>query len=304
MFREFVRHFILALAVLCTTTLHLHAQDNQCTVNGCGPGGVLGKLIPNKYQGYFAQCEFKNACDKHDKCYSNCMKCSSWYGTERCKEKSCWFSWENTFKSQCDEQLYTDISLANQGNRVCDGFASVYKAAVKLLGCNFYYGQKFSRDKQLQFQKNFDALMQYYEFHRRNDIPLDRKSLDAVIDQLSRSPAVEKNIFDFSIRKGAPTLSVEAFDMGTAGAPKPAPETLAKGVRISRYINGIEVTNMIDDSATFAARNVPASRQPFDLKIELDLKQGTGPTASEKFDYETFRDLRQLKDLDKLAPGR
>lgn len=300
MLRLFASRMAAVIVFLCVFNVDSHSQDNQCRVNGCGPDGSLGKLIPDKYRGYFVQCEFKSACDEHDKCYSNCLECSSWHGTDRCKDKSCWLRFGNTFKRQCDEQLYKDISLANNNNTVCNGFAAAYEGAVKLLGCGYYYGQTFTLEKQLQFQRNFDALMQYQEFLQKNKIPLDREPLAVFVDQLSQSPAVKENAFAFSVRNGSPTLSLEEAAAKPQSTLEKLQKPLSGGVKIRRYINGVDVTNMIDNSDTFAAENLPKRQQAFDVKIELEFKQGEGPAVLDKSDYKTFRELRELKDLDKF----
>lgn len=126
-----VRQFLLAACVLLCTDAH--AMDFS---NGCGSGWNQ-PVVPDSPMGY----EFKDACDKHDNCYSRCMKGGTSFGTtEKCDQTS---AVKETRRQICDEQFDQEIARicsTYPTEKICRLLGKIYFVAVRLGGSGSFDG--------------------------------------------------------------------------------------------------------------------------------------------------------------------
>ena len=124
------------------------AEQHRCTVNGCGPDGFFGALIPNKVAG----CKFKKACDAHDVCYSKCLVCHPFHTDATCH------GYENKQKRRlaCDTAFKDEMLAQNKSTRICRLAAEAYYVAVRKYGENLHRGVDPPSDRdKAEFEKLF-----------------------------------------------------------------------------------------------------------------------------------------------------
>lgn len=100
--------------------------------NGCG-STFSSKWVPDK----LGNCDFKAACDEHDRCYGKCLKGGVLTGTERCLDPQ---KVKDTRRLQCDKNLQEDIKKNNNGS--CEGWAWFYGFVVKKAGGGSFNGME------------------------------------------------------------------------------------------------------------------------------------------------------------------
>lgn len=126
-------------------------QANGCdsnyapiAVNGCGPGGVIGLVVPDSFE----HISFSQACNKHDACYST-------LGSER---SGCDFDIEADILEACAEGRVhwrawcsdnpadgvTNSGCVQEMDYQCTGRAAAYRGAVASLGLNFFQAAQAS----------------------------------------------------------------------------------------------------------------------------------------------------------------
>lgn len=130
----------LAVA-LCLAHFHASAQDSippGMRTNGCGAANSWSsKLVPN--DALLGFCQFKQACDAHDRCYSRCLEGGVLFGKAECNDAP---GSENSSRRRmvCDAALGTGIMLHNKDKRVCSFYASLYQWAVERFGESSFSG--------------------------------------------------------------------------------------------------------------------------------------------------------------------
>lgn len=118
--------FLLAVPALAQTPPAL-------VTNGCG-AGRFAFLVPNGT--LLSSCQFKSACDSHDRCYSRCLA-----GGELAGNSSCGVAQAKALRRQvCDVALQDDIIADNASKPVCSMYAAIYRFAVQLMGERFFNG--------------------------------------------------------------------------------------------------------------------------------------------------------------------
>ncbi len=133
-----IRCLSFTILVICTLVGHggeAKAQDPVAPgleTNGCGAkNGWSSKLVPNGT--FLSKCEFKSACDKHDRCYSRCLEKGNLYGKPECKDARGSLAKESRRKI-CDVALQADILTGNSGKPACSFYSAFYRWAVQTFG--------------------------------------------------------------------------------------------------------------------------------------------------------------------------
>ena len=139
-----IRCLSFTILVLCTLTWHGGEAKAQAPVapgletNGCGAKNGWGsKLVPNGT--FLSKCEFKPACNNHDRCYSRCLEKGDLYGKPECKDARGSSAIENR-RQICDVDLQTDILKGNSGKPACSFYAAFYRWAVQSFGEGHFSG--------------------------------------------------------------------------------------------------------------------------------------------------------------------
>jgi len=99
------------------------ARHSTCSVtssakpgpNGCGPGGWIGKLVPDNIPGFV---KFHNSCDWHDTCYGN---------------------WSKHKRGYCDGHFYNLMKDSCFGVYDCPICDSLGSCGIALPGCDARY---------------------------------------------------------------------------------------------------------------------------------------------------------------------
>lgn len=100
--------------------------------NGCGAKkGWSSKLVPNGT--FLSKCQFKPSCDKHDICYSRCLKGGDLYGKPECLDARGSLAKESR-RQICDVALQADILTGNTDKPACSFYAGFYSWAVQTFG--------------------------------------------------------------------------------------------------------------------------------------------------------------------------
>jgi hypothetical protein len=122
---------------------------HTCPVNGCGPDGWFGIVVPNEVAG----CNFKRACDAHDLCYAKCLPCHSFsdsplcYGLDNKKAR----------RKECDASFKQSLTKAAGSSTTCLIAADAYHFAVRKLGNSFHRGEPPTKDEADEFKQAFEA---------------------------------------------------------------------------------------------------------------------------------------------------
>lgn len=98
--------------------------------NGCGPKG-WGWLVPDKMP--ISDCNFEEACRKHDLCWGKCLPGGLFAGLPMCNDPVS----KKQRQKRCDEKLKRDIKVENGQRTICSVYASIYKLAVSAGGVFF-----------------------------------------------------------------------------------------------------------------------------------------------------------------------
>lgn len=131
----------------------IKTQNPTTTVNGCGSGWNVW-VVPDSIP--ILNCQFRDACNKHDICYGKCegsnapecayLRCKSGgdlYGSDQCRtDLALLRSWTDSQarKATCDHNLGDTIVSANPGRFVCGALGIVYRKAVKEWGGSAFSG--------------------------------------------------------------------------------------------------------------------------------------------------------------------
>lgn len=104
-------------------------QAAAAAVNGCGPAGWKGKLVPDTY-GY---ANFNPACNWHDACYAP---------GSRLARATCDTTFRNQLYTECD-RAYPKVPSppGRDGNANCKNAANIYYTAVRKFGAQYYKGE-------------------------------------------------------------------------------------------------------------------------------------------------------------------
>ncbi len=222
------------LAAFLVAASSLAAAENQCKVNGCGPDGVIGRLVPNHF---FHQCEFKTCCDSHDRCYGRCLDCGDLHGKPECKDGAK----RKARRAVCDNALYDDINRLNANRRLCRGFAFAYWTAVSFAGDGYFYGLVMSAEAEAKFRKDFNAALKFYEFEQARGRSAELEEAKSAIKLLSRLEGIEKNEVAFRKLGDRGLLAIESRDfLSSPRVELPG----ARAVEKQNLLNGVDVTKM------------------------------------------------------------
>jgi hypothetical protein len=263
-----LRYVLLCICVLLPASTA--SAQNQCTVNGCGPDGFIGSLVPDRF---FRLCVFKECCNSHDKCYARCLDCGDLHGSPACSNASA----RAARKATCDEALYDDINRLNNNSRVCKGFAYAYWVAVRMAGDGYFMGRVLSLQAKAKFRSDFDAALAFYEFKSARGQTEDLAQSRIAIAALSRLDGIEQNKLSFEKSDGQGALAVESrsFPRDVRVTP-PGEQPLKK----QKFLNGLDISRM------------EYNGQRFELDDALP--------ALEAPDI----DIRSLQQIEKFAPLR
>lgn len=152
---------IVALALLAApaaaqtqTPAGAAATAHSCPVNGCGPDGFFGMIVPNRLAG----CRFKAACDAHDVCYSKCLPCHTFSNSPLC------YGLDNkqARRTECDDDFKKRLLSDNPGSLVCRTASEAYYRAVRQFGNSSHRSirpsnEKLTADRSAAFKRAFEA---------------------------------------------------------------------------------------------------------------------------------------------------
>ena len=210
----------VALVVLATSTISISAYaacgkaTNSCQVNGCGPDGLWGKLIPDSI---WRTCRFASACNKHDKCYSRCQKCGDLFGCPVCGYSRTRINGKVVFdkaakerKARCDSKFERDIIKDNEKSWftwLCKRAADRYAAAVRKRGGGYYNGYEPPPDVVREIRGEFQALDRLWNYHKTHPGSISLSEIDKKLDKYWSNPDRGVGYLKFKLEKGKPTLS-------------------------------------------------------------------------------------------------
>lgn len=110
--------------------------NNAQQPNGCGAKGIQGYLVPDST--LFTKCQFQNACNHHDVCYSRCLPGGDLEGQPTCDDEFA----KLARKTSCDIVFYNTITEDNDDRFVCKVYAGIYKFAVVNFGTGNFFGKE------------------------------------------------------------------------------------------------------------------------------------------------------------------
>lgn len=147
-------HLSIRAALLLLTIFFFDVSPSaaqQCLPNGCGPQGFFNYVVPNR----IAHCKFKDACDAHDICYSECLSCSPTWQRAVCSGA------ENKKKRKiaCDVNFRDKLTEQNKGSRICAAFVRAYYLAVVSMGESWHRGKPPDDEAAEQFKATFEDEM-------------------------------------------------------------------------------------------------------------------------------------------------
>jgi len=218
-------------------------QAAQCMANGCGPGGWLGTVVPNK----IASCSFKAACDAHDLCYSRCENCGDLFGRPECIG-TC--EQKKDRKDRCDRDFYDMMVGANGGRKHCVLAAKAYYLAVSYRGCTYFRSTREARFDRESFQTDFEAILQWLE---ENPDEADQDTAALALTRLSTLNASERNRITSDGRR-------LAIAEGTAAGPRMSRRIDGATV----LLNGINVSGLMIDGKPFELDEVRQKHRELD----------------------------------------
>ncbi|MFV5215139.1 hypothetical protein ACLIIZ_15585 [Azonexus caeni] len=155
----------------------LHAEVQ---VNGCG-SGWNSYLVPDRIRPL--ACEFKAACDRHDRCYGacenvsqvekpqceylRCQKGGDLHGQDECDGTrfNALRSAAMARKDICDSNFYADLVTLNPNRPQCRVFSWLYPFAVKVLGASAFIGidgtvtAAFSEEQKQAYADAINAML-------------------------------------------------------------------------------------------------------------------------------------------------
>jgi hypothetical protein len=137
-------HVFLVTLFIGLAAATAHATEPGQTVNGCGPDGILGRIVPNRIR--IMGCELEKACNGHDICYGRCLQGGDLFGNFTCKDTEA----RKQRRAVCDDALYSSINVANVNRIVCRAAASVYRSFVQAYGEAYFFGiapPKYSKEE-------------------------------------------------------------------------------------------------------------------------------------------------------------
>lgn len=184
------------------------ATEPGQTVNGCGPDGILGRIVPNRIR--VLGCELEKSCNAHDICYARCLLGGDLYNNPTCKDDEA----RKRRRQSCDETLYSSINAANGNSIFCRTAASVYKGFVTAYGASFFFGiapPQYEKEElyrapishvevELMFaltipleeklKRNYEAAEAFAAYAERASLP--EQEIDTALDAMATN-AMKKN---------------------------------------------------------------------------------------------------------------
>jgi len=208
---------ILFLVVSCAWwTLPAAATEPGQTVNGCGPNGILGRIVPNRIR--IVNCELEKACNAHDICYGRCLQGGNLNGNPTCKDEAA----RKVRRLACDDALFASIGAANDNRLACRAAARLYKSFVRAAGSRFFFGIRaasYAKEELYRVPKDFidgggfaiefgvqvegkldknyaatDAFVRYAESHPGT---LTKAEIDAALDSIEANAMRQNTILVF-----------------------------------------------------------------------------------------------------------
>jgi hypothetical protein len=216
-----------------------------CPANGCGPQSWRVKCIPDRFLG----CNFREACDKHDVCYSQCAACGKRHDDNVCRVAT----ERKKLRSVCDGAIERDIARINRGSVLCAGFGWIYKWAVQRFGESSFAtraleaarGPTTEGARAEAIKREMEAIADYAANGGR-EIDLERlRRIDPAMEALIEADRAFENRFTTRLESGEVKLEF--------GRPaRPARESTRSILRTPEgrsmekreYLNGIDITHM------------------------------------------------------------
>ena len=234
---------LLAISTVPTTTY----AKNTCVLNGCGPSGWWGNVVPDSVAG----CNFRQACDSHDTCYSRCAKCGD---LKKAGSKKCNGSCEEkrARKDSCDLNFHEAMIAGNPNSALCKVAATAYYLTVSYRGCSYFRGVKGTKSNRKKFQKDFEAILSWLQ---NNPEAAARKKTEIALRRLSQIDASDANrLHEHGGRLGA---VAEGLGSATRGTPK------SSGPRV--LMNGLDITRLKIDGKPFNTGVAKQKNKNFNL---------------------------------------
>jgi len=230
---------VLLLSLVAETALAEHRAP--CAVNGCGPGTWRMKIVPDRFLG----CEFKNACDNHDRCYGQCMACGPRHDDNVCRPPG-----RPALRDQCDTQLEADIDAANNNTWYCNGFGWLFWLGCHRLGEPYFGGTNALRMALAQqseeaiatVKADIEAILDYTDYRQDNPQAAEKlRNIKDAIKVLARADQRLENRFVTRTEVGRKTLIFEAKRL----PPQTTIQSKDKRLFVERRLLGeIDITNM------------------------------------------------------------
>jgi len=233
----------LVLTLTVATNAYGQAKD-QCKPNGCGPGGWLGTIVPNRV----LTCNFVDACNNHDICYSRCESCGPLFGRPEC-EGTC--EQKRARKDRCDVTFYDEMIGGTNNKVLCKTPALAYYWAVKYRGCQYFRSLRDALRTRQQFQDDFEAILKWLD---ENPDLATVESTSIALGKIAELNVSENN--RLSTAGGRLVITAEGKGVG--------PRSSSAGRTERWLLNGIDVSGMEVDGAPFDLDRVTRERQDFD----------------------------------------
>jgi hypothetical protein len=251
---------VLLLASLAGSALADHR--GPCAVNGCGPGSWRLRIVPDRFLG----CEFKTACDSHDRCYGQCMACGPRHDDNVCRPPG-----RPALRDQCDTQLEADIDAANNNHWFCNGFGWLFWLGCHQLGEPYFGATNAlrmaralpSEEAIATVKADIEAILDYTDYRQDNPQAAENlRNIKDAVKVLARADTRLENRFVVKTLAGKKTLAFEA-------KRPPAQTTIESKDRrqfVQRSLLGeIDVTNM------------RVNQRPVDLEAVIRTTPGIDP---------------------------
>jgi len=175
------------------------------SINGCGPDGILGHIVPNRIR--VVNCELEKACNAHDICYGRCLKGGDLHGSPTCNDREA----KRRRRVKCDEALFSSIGSANGNRLACRAAASLYKNFVRLFGSTLFAGlapPDHAREELYRapphaieseyfpaasstlpidaiMKRNYEAVEAFVRYAESNPDKLTRAQIDSALDSIA-----------------------------------------------------------------------------------------------------------------------
>lgn len=122
---------------------------HSCDLNGCGPGGFFGAVVPNN----LGACQFKPACDAHDLCYARCTDCHPDSALPMCEG----LKNKQDRRAVCDQEFRRVLLSQNATTTICRVASEAYYIAVRALGDRYHRSLRTLEANAAEFRRLLDA---------------------------------------------------------------------------------------------------------------------------------------------------